>query len=101
MTAIDDLKKMLVCGDLAPHEAQELHDYVEGIETLPYGLWRGECGHHWIKRESDNCPQCKLDRIAEIARRAISGDEAARGDPDGNYAQGQIDLGRAIQDVLK
>lgn len=23
-------------------------------------LWRGECGHHWIRAESESCPLCRL-----------------------------------------
>lgn len=23
-------------------------------------LWRGKCGHHWMKDESDDCPVCAL-----------------------------------------
>lgn len=31
-------------------------------------LWRGECGHHWLKEESQDCPLCKLDQCkAELA----------------------------------
>lgn len=30
-------------------------------------LWRGACGHHWLKAESDACPVCASKAI-EAAR---------------------------------
>jgi len=33
----------------------EMHD---ADIPVRFQLWRGECGHHWIKSESEDCPVC-------------------------------------------
>lgn len=39
----------------------------DAIAAKRLELWRGTCGHHWIKAESDACPVCVATRI-EAAR---------------------------------
>lgn len=67
--------------------------YVQGLranaEPFPWHLWRGECGHHWLKDESEDCPICSMERneaapdmlaLLEESQRNLTGDWRERRD---------------------
>lgn len=45
-------------------ELQSEIAFRDAMDAKRLELWRGECGHHWIKSEIDQCPICKVKTIA-------------------------------------
>ena len=43
---------------------QKTWDELCDLRDSRLNLWRGECGHHWIRGEIDACPICKLATVA-------------------------------------
>lgn len=64
-------------------------------EQIRRQLWRGECGHHWIKVESENCPLCKLDRYRSALERII---EAWDGDRESMHNDPAVIAREALSD---
>lgn len=44
---------------------------LEELSNARLSLWRGHCGHHWIKAESESCPACRLARIKHVIERDV------------------------------
>lgn len=48
-----------------------IHGYV--MNGGRFDLWRGKCGHHWMKAESDDCPVCACAPHMDRRQKAAGG----------------------------
>lgn len=53
-----------LCGDCWRAGQAVILGHGAGFVPMPMDTWRGECGHHWLKSEIENCPICALKREA-------------------------------------
>lgn len=51
---------------------QRVSDALEGKPHICYNprydQWVGECGHRWLKNQTDQCPLCLIRKIKELAQ---------------------------------